>query len=305
MRLNGLLGKKWLIPLLVILIIALAIETALLVVIVIQSFGGRQALPGISAFRLVTPGCQTPVPTVESTTSNNRTVFYTCPIIYGSQRAALLITGGSPLDCFKCQGSPVVVAVPTFSLPPGYLALSLSSSACSTSGVQHIPLTSGKEIGLGGESSSYNYCTVISNSASKVDSFTIDWSNGTPPISRPTPFTLSVSPLTQTVPTGGTVNLTITLASLNGWTGNVTVSLAGGYPLRYTLNPPISVLRAGGSSVTTLREPTCNADRTYCARPGSNVLIVDAYTSCLVPVPGAGCADGYMSAEVSVNVNVV
>ncbi len=314
MSLSGLARKKWLAPLLVILIIVLAIETTILVIIISQSvFGGRQILPGISIFRLVGPGCQTLVSSVESTTSSNRSILFTCPNTSGNANRALIIFGSPIENFFSSSGkdlfSPVVAANPTFSLPRGYLALSLTSQSCSSHDLGLIPLKSGKEIGIGGNTPSYNYCGVIDNSVSKVDSFAIDWSNATLPISRPAPFTMSVSPTTETVPTGGTANYTITLASLNGWTGNVTVGLVGGYTLGLpdSVNPPILVLKAGGSNVTTLTTPTCNADRTYCAHLGSNTIRVGTGTNCLVtaPAPGGWCVDQYNDVEVNVVVNVV
>jgi len=301
--LHGLLGKRWLIPLLVILIIVLAVETAILVIIVSQSvFGGRQVFPGISLFRLVAPGCPTLVWSVESTTSSNQSILFRC-----AKGAALLVS--DPLDFSisfeKNPYSPVVGVIPTFSLPRGYLALSLTSQSCS-SGAQFIPLKSGQEIGLGGYSSSYNYCAVTDNSVSQVDSFTIDWSNGTPPIFRPAPFTMIVSPTTETVPSGRTANYTITLASLGGWTGNVTVGLRGGYTLGLGyVSPPSLVLKAGGSNNTTLRQPTCNADRTYCTPSGTHTVIVMASTSCLVTVPGGWCVDGYDEVDIRIDINVV
>src|SRR5437867_11353704 len=71
--LHGLLVKRWLIPLLVILIIVLAVETAILVIIVSQSvFGGRQLFPGISFFRFVAPGFPTLGGSVECSTGINQ-----------------------------------------------------------------------------------------------------------------------------------------------------------------------------------------------------------------------------------------
>src|SRR5713101_4484865 len=206
MGLHGLLGKRWLIPLLVILIIILAIETTILVIVVSQSvFGGKQVLPGLSLFRLIAPGCPSLIWSVEFTTSSNRTILFTCPKVAGRDVGAVQ-TRGSPLDFsgLSYEANPYyprVAVVPTFSLPQGYLALSLSPQSCSSS---IIPLKSGQEIGLGGYCSSYNYAAVIDSSVSKVDSFTVNWSNGTPPITRPTPYTMSVSPTTETVPSGGT-----------------------------------------------------------------------------------------------------
>jgi len=118
---------------------------------------------------------------------------------------------------------------------------------------------------------------------------------------------MSVSPTTETVPSGGTANFTITLASLNGWTGNVSVGLRGGYTLglAYNISQPILTLGAGGSNVTILRQPTCTSNKTYCAPLGTNGIIIMAYTDCLVSVPGGWCVDGYSDVNISVNINIV
>jgi hypothetical protein len=308
-RLSGLLGKKWLIPLLVILIIILAIETTILVIVVGEMLGGRQFFPGISLYRFVGPGCPTLVWSVESSNSSNRSILFTCPTVSGNPRGALMVRG-NPFD-FSCAFSkdpcyPAFGAVPTFSLPQGYRALSLTPQSCASS-TQFIPLKSGGEILVVGYPTGYNYCAIVDNSVSKVDGFTINWSNGRSPVVLPTPFTLSVYPTSETVPAGGIANYTLTVTSLNGWTGNVTVGLRGGYTLGigYNVSPPVLVLQTGGSYISTLRQPTCTSNRTYCAPLGLNNILVEASTSCPPAFPGGGCIDSYKEADVNVKVNIV
>jgi hypothetical protein len=305
--LHGLVGKKWLIPLLVILIIVLAIETAILVIIVSQSlFGGSQVFPGLSVFRYVSPRCQTLTWSAQSTTNSNRTILFTCP-----KGGALITSTWSPdTSSFSFEANPYTprfAVVPTFTLPKSYLELWLAPTpgSCSDRG-QMTRLRTGVEIGVGGYTDSYDYCAVIDNSVSTIDKFTIDWSNGTPPIIRPAPFRLEASPSTETVPSGGIANYTLTVTSLEGWSGNVSVGLLGGYTLgiAYQASPSNLILHPGGSGVATLKIPTCTPDGTYCAPVGHNLIIAQAYTDCLVRAPGGWCVDGYNDVDFNLDVSI-
>ncbi len=308
---TGLPAKKWLVPLLVILIIILVIETTLLVVILVQSYaGGSATFPGL-VIRNVQPNCQTLVPTTESTTATNRTVLFQCP---GSGQSSYALTTSTwPPYQFSWEPThfyPIFGAIPTFTLPRGYLSLSLIYVGCPpTTNTFSAPLKSGEEIAIGGETYLYDYCAVIDNSVINIGSFTIDWSAGTRPIIEPAPFTLTASPTTETVPFGGTANFTFTVTSLGGWAGNVSVVLYGGYDLglSYQWNYSSVSLRPGGSNVTTFRQPTCNGNRTYCTPVGSHTITVAAYTGCRVggSVYSQGeCLDSYKRVYLNLTINV-
>src|SRR5207247_1896294 len=209
--------------------------------------------------------------------------------------------------------SPRFAVVPTFSLPRGYLTLSLTSQSC-FGGPQIIPLKTGQEIGVGGYSSSYNYCAVIDNSVSKVSGFTIDWSLGTPPVFRPAPFVVTVTPSTATISAGQTANYTITVSSLKGWTGNVSFYgyMGGGVPNRtggpisFDLIPPTLLLKPDESNHTALSVPTrqCTTAGDYCTPAASYRVYLTAYTNCLVTVPGGWCVDGYSGVNCTVDESV-
>jgi hypothetical protein len=191
------------------------------------------------------------------------------------------------------------------------LALTAPGGCPRSQGTFGVLLKSGEEVAIGGVSYVFDYCAVVDNSVSRVDSFTIDWSEGTPPVTLPAPFKLTASPTTETVPSGGTANFTITVTSLGGWTGNVTLGLVGGYTalgVPYQMSPFNLVVRAGGSNVTVLTQPTCTGNRTYCAPHGLNTIIVAAHTpGCLLNgsvFSQWNCLESYSSTDLSLNVNI-
>jgi hypothetical protein len=289
-------------------------ETTILVLYLIESYnGGRSSFPGLVVHN-VQSNCPTLVATTQATTPTNRTVLFQCPGS-GQSSYALRTTRWIPSMGFSFEPThfyAVWGATPSFTLPRGYLSIALTNGAwgCPTSqGTFSVPLESGVEVAIGGESYIFDYCAVIDSSVSKIDSFTVDWSPGTPPIVRPAPFKLAATPITETVPFGGTANYSITVTSLGGWTGNVTIILRGGYTLgiSYQMSPPTVFLKPGGSNVTTLRQPTCTGNSAYCAPLGLHTIIVDAYTGCVLggSVFSQGiCLDSYDTAGLSLNVNI-
>jgi hypothetical protein len=311
----GLLAKKWYFWLIVILIILLALETSVIVVFLVEStFGGRSSFPGL-VVRNVQSACATLVSTTLTTTATNRTILFECP---GSEPSswALRTRATWPWTSFSIEPThfyPVWGATPMFTLPRGYMSLALTApGGCPRSqGTFGVSLKSGEEVAIGGVSYVFDYCAIVDNSVSRVDSFTIDWSEGTPPVIRPAPFKLTASPTAETVPFGGTANFTITVSSLGGWNGNAVVALVGGYTLGipYQMSPSSLDLRAGGSNVTMLTQPTCTGNRTYCAPHGLNTIIVTAYTpGCLLDgsvFSQGNCLDSYSSTDLSLNINIV
>jgi len=154
---------------------------------------------------------------------------------------------------------PDVRIVPTFSLPLGYLKLYLNFEGyaygdCNQQAL--IPLTSGKPMTLVNQWS-YNYCAMVTNQATPVGGFTIEWS------SSPWPgpcCSISASPSQLTVSPGQKSSSTITLTSKGGFSGNIsfsytTTSVSGGgnfgVPFNATFGGRVT-LRPGGSSSTTI-----------------------------------------------------
>jgi hypothetical protein len=78
----------------------------------------------------------------------------------------------------------------------------------------------------------------------------------------PPDFSVAASPSSQTVTAGGTTSYTITTAWLNGFSGSITLSVAGLPPgLTASLSP--TSVAAGSSSVLTLASTTATAAGTY------------------------------------------
>jgi hypothetical protein len=304
-----LFDRNWVIPVLVILIVILAVETVILVVFVVESaFGGRQFFPGLTV-RNVQAGCSTLAWTPLYTTATNRTLIFKCPGT-GMSSYALKSNPFAPGFFSEIPYYQLYGTTPTFTLPAGYIGLWLTTIAdCSyPNGVpsyMSIPLVSGQEVVVGGETYLYYYCAVIDNSVGKPAGFTIDWSPGTPPIYRPAPFKLSASP-TETVASNATANYTITVTSLNGWTGNVSVDVRGGY----TLGIPAQfgrtsvIVKVGGSNTTTLSQPTCYPGLPYCAPRGINTILIDGDAACISRVMGI-CMDQYNEVTLSIQINIV
>ena len=297
---------RWVIPVIVVLVIALAIETAVLFFIIESGFGGSQTFP-----RIVQAGCSTLTSTTVFSTPTTRTLLFQCPGV-GSNSKALIINA----ECTSCpiDSNPyyqLYRTTPTFALPTAYLVLWLTASVCSDTTpaaspvTGQTPLTSGEDIVVGGYYTSYNYCAVVDNTVSHLPSFTIEWSPGTPPVYRPAPFTIAASPQSMTIRSGDTGNFTVTLSSLRAWTGNVTIDV----PARLDCNcppyttPSSTLVKAGGSNTTTLSLPTCEYNGTICASIGSYTVRIEGQTDCLTRVQGI-CFDQYSGPFFNVKVNV-
>ena len=304
MGLNNLLQKKWFLALLIILLI---VETSLLVIIIVQSFQGRQTFPGLVAFRYFEPQCATLSAETFSETAENRTVRFTC-----DGRAALAMN--VPFQLFPQRDAPIVRVVPTFSLPPGYMRLYLTTASLSDCSYQYYALlNNGEAVAVGGSTWAYVYCAIVDNSVSQVSGFTITWSPGEPPTYRPAPVALSASPSTITISAGQTANSTITVTGVGGFSGNVSfygqmVAIdyrAIGGPITFSFSPRSVLVEAGGSNSTTLMVPTkqCTPEGGYCTPPGRTRVEVFASTKCLVVSQGY-CLDGYAPAYVAIIVDV-
>src|SRR6266700_1143191 len=130
--LKGLLQKKWFLGL---LILALIVESSLLIIILVESYLGTQNFPQISIIPYVEPQCGTLTATMIAPSSGNntgayqnRTVTFTCP-----GKTALRIFPLDSWTCPTCRDPTFLPVVPVFNLPKGYLTLSATSTVTVTS----------------------------------------------------------------------------------------------------------------------------------------------------------------------------
>src|SRR5260370_39211033 len=160
------------------MIILLIVETSLIVFFVVVSSLGRQAFPSLALAFHLKPGCSILTATMVSGTADNRTFDFTCP---GSEALLMPPSGfGGPADC--CGADSVLVS-PSFTLPPGYLSLSLVNTELSSCTKQpQIQLQNGQNITLGGSTLnpaalSYDYCAVIAEQTVSVAALSMLWNN--------------------------------------------------------------------------------------------------------------------------------
>ena len=229
---KGLLQKKWFIALLV---SALIVESSLLLIILVESYLGNQTFPQVSIIRYAQPQCATLTATTLGTGTSNSTggVQYRSVQFSCSGNSALKIFPLDALTCLGCRDPQFFPLVPIFTLPRGYLTLSL---CCQAAG-QTIPLKSGSTVYLSSWSG-YDYIAVLNNSTVAVSGFTVSWRNGlySPAVNPPVPsVSISASPTNFTLTAGLSANTTVTVMSVNGFNGTVNLSfdidnlLPGGY----------------------------------------------------------------------------
>jgi hypothetical protein len=222
--LSGLLQKKWARALFVILLIALAIETIIIVIFIFDASLGSQSFPRFSFNPPIAANCASLSHQVVSSNSDNRTVLFDCSTPTSSVAAFRVFAPFTPT--FVHENGKDDPARPFFTLPPGYLNLAITSDsdyALTCLASKPTALSSGKTIIIGEYAEVYDYCAVISNSASQTLGFSITWAQGTPP--PPTPyFSTAASPSNITISAGEDANSTITLTSYYGFSGNLTLS---------------------------------------------------------------------------------
>ncbi len=164
-RFKGLFQTKWMLALLLIL---LAVETIILVVIMVEWSLGNQNFPPVSFNPPVRVNCSPLISRVVSQNSGNRTVVFWCS---GARAAA--IEAWSPFSIPNVRENPSGEAVPVFTLPPGYLNLSITPESLFDCSYQYrIPLRNGQTVSLSG---GYVYCGVISGMLGTVAGFNIKW----------------------------------------------------------------------------------------------------------------------------------
>lgn len=220
--LNRLFQKKWFLALFLAMIIAVIIETSLIVFFVVVSNLGRQSFPSIALSFHLKPGCSTLIATMISQTADNQTFQYSC-----SGRAALYMppTGaGGPADC--CGADSILVS-PSFTLPPSYLRLAVVNTDYNCTSRNQMQLVNGMNMTLGGPSSNgdgvnYNYCAVVAGQSGRIEGFTITWNL------VPWPglcCTMSASPTQLTIPAGQNASTRITVTAIRPFFGSVSFSL--------------------------------------------------------------------------------
>jgi len=221
----GFFQKRWFPALFIVMIILLIVETSLIVFFVVVSGQGRQAFPSLALSFHLKPGCSDLTATMVSSIANNRTFEYSCS---GSGALRMPPSGfGGMADC--CGADSVLVS-PSFTLPRGYLSLSLVNTELSSCTKQpQIQLQNGQNITLGGPTLnprglSYDYCAIIAGQTGSVEGFSIIWNN------VPWPglcCTLSTSPPQLTIPAGQNASSTVTVTALGNFFGRVSFTGVG------------------------------------------------------------------------------
>jgi hypothetical protein len=252
--LKGLLQKKWFLAL---LILAIIVESSLLIIILVESYLGSQNFPQISIIRYAEPQCATLTATTIAPVSGNstggyqnRTVEFSC-----SGNYALKIFPLDTLTCFTCRDPQYFPLLPIFTLPPGYLTLSLTCPVNCLAG-QTIPLKSGSTVYLSSWGG-YDYIAVLNNSAVGVSGFTVSWRNGQYPPPPPPAFKLSASPARLSIPRGQSATSTITATSLGTFGGRINFTFGAscngcGFGPTVVLNPASLFLKPSGSNYTVV-----------------------------------------------------
>ncbi len=259
--LKNLFQKRWFVA---ILLILLAAETVILVTVLVTWFLQNQAFPTFAEYPSMQPQCYALTATEVVRNAANRTVLFDCSGTRGggpALHAPSTFFEGPALYPYYSQ------VAPSFTLPEGYLELSLIYTGSCTDG-HSIPLLSGQSISVS-DDRTYSYCGVISNSAGKVNGFTIRWYNQ----SFPKCCTLSASPSRITIAAGQTASVSVMVTSIGASGGNVSlnyyvtqVSSSGtGLGPQGMFNPQNLILKPGGSNSTTftLTIPTGDSAATY------------------------------------------
>ena len=107
--------------------------------------------------------------------------------------------------------------------------------------------------------------TITGTSGSTVHAITAKLVVGT---TQPPSFTVTISPVSQSVNRGGSVTYTVTIAPLNGFTGTVGLSVSGA---KTGLTPSLSSTSIATSGTSILTASTTNS-----ARSGNNTLTITA-----------------------------
>ncbi len=243
----------------VILLIALAIETTILIMIMFDSLLGSQSFPRFSLNPPIIANCATLTHRLVSSGVDNRTILFDCSSSTSSVAAFRVFAPFTPN--FVHESGKADLAEPVFTLPQGYLNLAITNDydygQNGLSCMAPTNLTSGRTITIGAYTNVYDYCAVISNSVSQTTGFSITWAEGTPPPPEPY-FTMTASPSNITISPGQNATSIITVSSHYGFTG--TLSLSTHVTPWNATNPPSSsldrtsvMLPSNGNVVFTLK----------------------------------------------------
>jgi hypothetical protein len=243
----------------VILLIALAIETTILIIIMFDSSLGSQSFPRFSLNPPIIANCATLTHRLVSSNVDNRTILFDCSSSTSSVAAFKVFAPFTPN--FVHESGKADLAEPVFTLPQGYLNLAITNDYdYGQNGLTCMAptnLTSGRTITIGVYTNVYDYCAVISNSVSQTTGFSITWAEGTPPPPWPY-FTMMASPSNITISPGQNATSIITVSSHYSFTG--TLSLSTHVTPWNATNPPSSsldraivVLPSNGNVVFTLK----------------------------------------------------
>lgn len=179
---------------------------------------GSQNFPKFSLNPPIEANCSTLTPHLVSRNSDNRTVLFDCSTST-TRIAAFRVYAPLTIGYYPEPQPKAALAEPVFRLPTGYLNLSLSADSdyyqtCIRFGAV---LVSGRSMYIGDNNFAgvYNYCAVVSNTVSQVESFSIQWVQGTPPPPTPT-YTVTASSTAFVIPAGQTGSCTLTLTSYYG-----------------------------------------------------------------------------------------
>ena len=223
----------------------------MLIIILVESYLGNQNFPAVSIIRYAEPQCPTLSVTTIATGGGNHTVEFSC-----SGNYALKIFPLDTLTCFMCRDPQYFPLVPIFTLPRGYLTLSLTCPVNCLAG-QTIPLKSGNTVYLSSWGG-YDYIAVL-NSSTRPIGFTVSWRNGQYAPPRPTPpaFKLSASPTQLSIPKGQSATSTITVTSLGTFGGMINFTWQSscnhcGLTPTVTISPASVFLKPGGSNYTVV-----------------------------------------------------
>lgn len=245
---TGLLRKRWMLILLVIVMIALAVETIIIAAIVYNWSLGNQSFPRFSFNPPVRVNCAALTSHLVSQNSQNRTALFDCSTSTQTMAAFTVFAPLTPTYTHE-SGKPDL-AEPVFTLPPGYLGLYITNDFSIGSCVGPIPLTSKQSLYIGMYNNEYDYCAEISNSVNPASSFHIDWVQGANP--QPTgPTTpglrFAASPSNMTISAGESATSSIEIISR--WFKGPLYLSTRIYPPLFIPNPPVASLDTNASSI--------------------------------------------------------
>jgi hypothetical protein len=230
---SGLLQRKWILVILAILVAALVVESVLLVIIFSNWSLGGQSFPKFQLNPPVITNCPTLSSHLVSQNSENRTVLFDCSSSAKNMSAFRVYAPLTPNNVH--ENGKDALAEPIFTLPGGYLNLSITDSTNSFScpppsllpTLQTSTLFSGQTYVIGTYTTEYDYCAIISNSASNTEGFKIQWIEGTNANLAPHPnFSLSASPSNIAIRAGQNATATVDVTSRFGYNGELSLGTA-------------------------------------------------------------------------------